>query len=67
MYDFWRKIWTSKGEKHEESKKKFIDSLKLLELEALGDKPYFGGENFGFVDIALIGFYSWFYAYDVRK
>ncbi|XP_009591607.1 probable glutathione S-transferase [Nicotiana tomentosiformis] len=64
MYDFGRKIWTTKGEEHEEGKKKFIDSLKLLELEALGDKPYFGGENFGFVDIALIGFYSWFYAYD---
>jgi glutathione S-transferase len=30
----------------------------------LGDKPYFGGEIFGFVDIALITFYSWFYVYE---
>ena len=28
----------------------------------LGDKPYFGGENLGFVDVALIPTYSWFYA-----
>lgn len=26
----------------------------------LGDKTYFNGENFGFVDLALIPFYSWF-------
>jgi glutathione S-transferase len=30
----------------------------------LGDKPYFGGERFGFVDIALITFYRWFYVYE---
>lgn len=30
----------------------------------LGDKPYFGGQEFGFVDVALIPFYSWFHAYE---
>ena len=30
----------------------------------LGDKPYFGGEVFGYVDVALVPFYSWFYAYE---
>ena len=28
----------------------------------LGDKHYFGGEIFGFVDLSLIPFYRWFYA-----
>lgn len=41
----------------------FIESLKLLEVE-LGDKKFFNGENFGFLDICLIGFYSWFYVYE---
>lgn len=37
--------------------------LKTLETE-LGEKTYFGGERFGYVDIALIGFYSWFQAFE---
>ncbi|KAL3632242.1 Glutathione S-transferase U1 [Castilleja foliolosa] len=63
MYDAGRKIWTTKGEDQETAKKEFIDVLKVLETE-LGDKPYFGGDNFGFVDVALIPFYSWFEAYE---
>ncbi|GMN70369.1 hypothetical protein TIFTF001_039417 [Ficus carica] len=54
---------TTKGEEQETAKKEFLDTLKMLEAE-LGDKPYFGGESFGFVDIALVGFYSWFHAYE---
>lgn len=57
------RIWTSKGDKQEAAKKEFIDTLKLFEAE-LGDKPYFGCENIGLVDVALISFYSWFYAYE---
>ncbi|XP_062162750.1 probable glutathione S-transferase parC [Alnus glutinosa] len=41
----------------------FLEIFKTLEGE-LGDKPYFGGETFGFVDIALITFYSRFYVYE---
>ena len=33
----------------------------MLEGE-LGDKPYFGGERFGYVDLTLIPFYTWFYS-----
>lgn len=56
-------IWRKKGEEREAAKKGFIESLKKLE-EELGDRAYFGGESFGFVDIALVPFYTWFYAYE---
>ncbi|KAL7218467.1 hypothetical protein ACSBR2_011683 [Camellia fascicularis] len=64
VYDMGRKIlYSSVEEEKEEGKKGLIECLKVLEGE-LGDKPYFGGEVFGFVDIALVTFYSWFYAYE---
>ncbi|ESQ35085.1 hypothetical protein EUTSA_v10008735mg [Eutrema salsugineum] len=63
VYSATRLIWGAKGEEQEEGKKEFIELLKTLESE-LGDKIYFGGETFGYVDIALIGFYSWFEAYE---
>nr|VDC65928.1 unnamed protein product [Brassica rapa] len=56
-------LWGGKGEEQEAGKKEFIEVLKTLETE-LGDKAYFGGETFGYVDIALIGFYCWFDAYE---
>lgn len=58
-----RNIWAAKGEEQEAGKKEFIGILKTLEGE-LGDKPYFGGESFGYVDLALIPLYSWFYAFE---
>ncbi|XP_062091541.1 probable glutathione S-transferase [Humulus lupulus] len=63
VYDCARKIWSTKGEELEAAKKEYIEILKVLESE-LGEKPFFGGESFGFVDVALIGFYSWFPAYE---
>nr|GME06325.1 probable glutathione S-transferase parC [Ipomoea batatas] len=63
IYDCGRRIWATKGEEQEAAKKELIDCLKLLEGE-LGDKPFFGGESFGFVDVALIPFYAWFYTYE---
>jgi len=52
-----------KGEAQAAVKKEFIDCLKLLEDE-LADQPYFGGDSFGYLDIALIPDYSWFYSYE---
>ncbi|KAG7587487.1 Glutathione S-transferase N-terminal [Arabidopsis thaliana x Arabidopsis arenosa] len=63
LYDAQRKVWATKGEEQAAGKKDFIEILKTLESE-LGDKPYFGGDDFGYVDIALIGFYTWFPAYE---
>ncbi|KAI5408323.1 probable glutathione S-transferase parA [Lathyrus oleraceus] len=63
VYSIRRKIWMGKGKEQEESKKKFIECLKTLEDE-LGEKPYFGGDDFGYVDVALIPFTSWFYTYE---
>ncbi|XP_065621224.1 probable glutathione S-transferase parC [Quercus suber] len=59
-----RKLWATKGEELEAGKKEFFETFKILEGE-LGDKPYFGGETFGFVDLSLVTFYSWFHAYEV--
>ncbi|KAE9585086.1 putative glutathione transferase [Lupinus albus] len=63
IYDAGRKVWTTKGEEQEAGKKEFIDTLKVLE-EELGDKPYFGGDKLGYVDIALVPFFTWFKAYE---
>ncbi|XVE52909.1 hypothetical protein DITRI_Ditri02bG0162100 [Diplodiscus trichospermus] len=63
IYELGRKTWATKGEEQETAKKEFIESLKLLEGE-LGDKPYFGRDNIGYVDVVLVPFYSWFYAYE---
>nr|GLL34640.1 probable glutathione S-transferase [Ipomoea trifida] len=63
LYDFGRKTYTTKGEELEAGVKDLIGCLKVLE-GALGDNPYFGGESFGFVDVSLIGYYCWFYAWE---
>ena len=62
--DVGGRIWAGKRDEIEEAKKDLMEGLKELE-KALGDKPYFGGDTFGFVDIALIPFYSWFYTLEI--
>ncbi|KAK4370266.1 hypothetical protein RND71_009741 [Anisodus tanguticus] len=52
IYSTGRKVWSGKGEDQEKAKKEFIEIFKTLEGE-LGDKTYFGGDNLGFVDLAL--------------
>lgn len=64
FYDLGRKVWTTKGEEQEVAKKELIESMKVLEGE-LGDKPFFGGEKLGFVDVAIVPFSTWFYAYEM--
>uniref|UniRef100_A0A5B6Z272 glutathione transferase n=1 Tax=Davidia involucrata TaxID=16924 RepID=A0A5B6Z272_DAVIN len=64
MYDLGKNVSTKKGEEQEAANKEFIECLKLFEGE-LGDKTYFGGETFGFCDVALITFYSWFKTFEM--
>ncbi|XP_058747319.1 probable glutathione S-transferase [Vicia villosa] len=61
--DVGGRIWPGKRDEIEVAKKELIEGLKELE-NMLGNKPYFGGHTFGFVDIALIPFYSWFHTYE---
>ena len=63
LYDAARKTWSTTGEPLEDAKKEFIEVIKTLEGQ-LGEKPYFGGETFGYVDLSLIPFYCWFHAYE---
>ncbi|XP_044473040.1 probable glutathione S-transferase [Mangifera indica] len=63
LFDAGRKTWNTTGEAQENAKKEFIEIIKTLE-EQLGDKPYFGGETFGYVDISLIPVYCWLHAYE---
>ncbi|KAK6774693.1 hypothetical protein RDI58_029932 [Solanum bulbocastanum] len=53
------KVWMGQNEEQENGKKELLEWSKFLE-EELGDKLYFGGDVFGFVDIVLVPFYNWF-------
>ncbi|XP_027069966.1 glutathione S-transferase U21-like isoform X1 [Coffea eugenioides] len=46
VFTVGRKTWATKGEDLEAANMEFIETYKILEGE-LGDKPYFGGANFG--------------------
>ncbi|XP_059661331.1 probable glutathione S-transferase [Cornus florida] len=63
IYSIGRSLVFTKGETQETAKKELIECFKVLEAE-LGEKTYFGGETFGFVDITLIPFYGWFHVYE---
>uniref|UniRef100_A0A7N1A7T7 Glutathione S-transferase n=1 Tax=Kalanchoe fedtschenkoi TaxID=63787 RepID=A0A7N1A7T7_KALFE len=63
VFEAGSSIWRSRGEELEVAKKEFLEIVRTLENE-LGDKAYFGGESFGYVDILLIGLVSWFDAYE---
>ncbi|KAJ4958263.1 hypothetical protein NE237_025374 [Protea cynaroides] len=61
IFDLGWKIGTTK--ENEAAKKELMETWKLLEGE-LGEKPYFAGEKFGYVDLSLIPFSTWFYSYE---
>ncbi|XP_008775487.2 glutathione S-transferase 3-like [Phoenix dactylifera] len=63
IYQCGSRIWKNKGDAQAAAKKELIGILKQLEGE-LGEKPFFGGETLGYVDIVLVPFSSWFYIYE---
>ncbi|XP_078162569.1 putative glutathione S-transferase parA [Carex rostrata] len=64
MYDGGSRLWKLKGEEQEAAKKEMIEMLQLLQTQ-LGDNKYFGGNTFGFVDVALVPFTSGFYTFEM--
>lgn len=63
LFSTQTKFLKSKGEAKEQGKNELLADLKLLEA-FLGDKLYFGGNKFGFLDIAFIPFSSMFNGYE---
>ncbi|XP_045828945.1 glutathione S-transferase U25-like [Trifolium pratense] len=63
VFDNGRNIWANNGEEREVGTRDFLEVLKHLE-EALGEKDYFGGDTFGYVDIIAIPHSAWFLAYE---
>ncbi|GJM96839.1 hypothetical protein PR202_ga13708 [Eleusine coracana subsp. coracana] len=63
VYDCGTRLWKTKGEPQQQARKEMVEILKTLE-GALGDKPYFGGDEFGFVDVAFVPFTAWFLTYE---
>ncbi|URE36901.1 glutathione s-transferase [Musa troglodytarum] len=63
FHDCGTRLWQLNGDAQAAAKEELIENLELLEGE-LGDKKYFGGDAFGFVDIALVPFVSWFYTFE---
>ncbi|XP_047178421.1 probable glutathione S-transferase [Vigna umbellata] len=64
VYKHATRFWTTEGEEREAAGQEFLESLKLLE-EQLGDEPHFGGNNFGFVDVALVPLFCYFYTFSL--
>lgn len=63
IYQCGSRVWRNKGDVQAAAKEEFIGMLKQLEGE-LGEKPFFGGETFGYVDVALVPLSRWFYTYE---
>ncbi|KAK1280261.1 putative glutathione S-transferase parC [Acorus gramineus] len=63
IYVCGQKIVKTKGEDKQKAKEEMIFNMKLLET-TLGNEPFFGGEAFGYLNISLISFGSWFHAFE---
>ncbi|KAG5254928.1 glutathione S-transferase [Salix suchowensis] len=58
-----RLIWSANSDNKKAAAKDLVEFFKVMEGE-LGRKPYFGGDRFGIVDVALVPFYGYFYTYE---
>ncbi|KAJ4800084.1 Tau glutathione S-transferase [Rhynchospora pubera] len=62
VFECGGRLWKQKGEEQEVAKREMTENLEILEAQ-LGDNMYFGGDTFGFVDVAFVPLTSWFYSY----
>ncbi|XP_006660574.1 probable glutathione S-transferase GSTU1 [Oryza brachyantha] len=65
LFDCQTRLWKLRAgeDGHEQAKRDMVDALRALEAE-LGDRVYFGGEAFGYLDVVLVPFAAWFHAYE---
>lgn len=64
IYESALRFWTTKGEEKDAAGEEFLERLILME-EQLGKEPYFGGNNLGFVDVAFVPLFCFFYTYNL--
>jgi glutathione S-transferase len=58
VHEVGSRLWKLKGAAQEQARAEMLQVLRNLDGE-LGEKPFFAGESFGFVDIALVTFMPW--------
>jgi len=63
IYELGTRLWKFAGEARAQARAELLQVLANLDGE-LGDKPFFGGEEFGFVDVALVPFMPWLPSYE---
>ena len=63
IFDTQTKFLKSKGEEKVAFKTELVDHFKRLE-DVLGDSIFFGGGEFGFLDIVIIPYASMFHGYE---
>ncbi|RLN19258.1 putative glutathione S-transferase GSTU1 [Panicum miliaceum] len=63
LYDCGTRLWKLKGEAQQQARKEMLEILRTLD-GALGDGKFFGGEAFGFADVAIAPFTAWFLTYE---
>eukprot|EP01018_Ginkgo_biloba_P033363 Gb_26237 [translate_table: standard] len=67
FWDAGKRIVLTKGEAQEEAKKECTEALVLLEGafdKISSGKPYFGGHEFGYLDIVFAPFICFFHAFE---
>ncbi|XP_021759572.1 glutathione S-transferase U25-like [Chenopodium quinoa] len=64
LYAGAKVLWKAKGEEQEKIIKDYIENLKILE-GVLKNEKFFGGDTFGYVDVAFSPITSWFYTLEI--
>ena len=63
VYELGTRLWKLKGEARAQARAELLQVLTHLDGQ-LGDREFFGGEEFGFVDVAIVPFVPWLPSYE---